>query len=454
MKRKLIYVFIGICVLLLGLYFFRYKQSQTFTDRVPKDATAIINVNIRQLEHHILLDLLKHPMPYFRSDTIPKDTVEKQKFSLTKGVDIPKNILFFTNDDTFKNTWYSSVFKVNDTEEFSQYLVTEKFKKKGKTFRKGNLVFTLKDRQLIIAILYDKTAEISETVQAIFNETDYLPGGSSLLKLIEESSSDICLATTSHDFFEANFKDDVFEIQGKVNPNFDLFIASLQPQYNQNTIAFFTGKINKKHALFKTISQQINASKFNATTHLAIDSIFKAWNGKLSFNLKAIESKTDTIITYEYDGDFNKIEKVTTQKIASPKLMLQLENKKNRSLLDYFTTKNAIQIIEKDTLFTAIPLYTFHVTSQEGNLKIYTSRGANKEFSKKINSKLSGYLNMDSYWQSPQQFSFLPIEYPFFTMMKDASIQISENNEFLLQINLKNKNRNFLGQYVRPSSGL
>jgi len=451
MKRKIVYTFISIGVLLLTLYLFRYKQGQAFTDRVPNDVTAIVNINIRQLEHHILLDMLKHPMPYFRPDSKPKDTIKKQSFSIAKGVDVPANILFFTNDDALRNTWCSTVFKVDDVEEFSQYLVAEEFEKDGEIYRKDNLVFTLKDRQLIIAILYDKAAEVSETIQAIFNETDFLPEGSSLLKSIEESTSDICLATIKHDFFEANFKDDLFEIRGKANSKFDLFVSTLQPKLDKNTIAAAAGKINKKHPLFKVILQKIKRSKFDRTTHLSIDSIFNAWNGSLRFNLKSIESKTDTIITYEYDDDFNKVEKVTTQELAVPKLMVQLEDETPRSLLNYFKGKNAIQIFEEDTLFTAIPLYKFQVTSDMDQLKIYTRRGANKELSKKEISKLKGYLNIENYNQNPHKFSFLSIEHSFFEIVKDASIQVSDDNEFLLQINLKDKSRNFLGQYIKPS---
>ncbi len=451
MKKKLVYIFIGIGILMTLLYLFRYKQDLTFTDRIPASATAIININTRQLEHHILTDFLEHPIVYLKSGSSQKDSVEKSKFSLTKGVKIPKNILFFTNEATLKDTWYSCILEVTNPDELSRYLRAEKFKKNNNLFRKGNFVFAFKDKQLIIGLTYHKESNNTEAIQSIFNETDFLHDESPLLKQLIDSGSDICLTTTNHNFFEANFKDGVFEIHGKANPNFDLFIASLQPQYNQNTIASFTGKVNKEHALFKTISQKINASKFNATTHLAIDSIFKAWNGKLSFNLKSIEGKTDTIITYEYDDDFNKIEKIATQKIAVPMLTIRLENKRKRSLLDYFITKNAIQIIEKDTLFTAIPLYKFYVASREDNFKIYTDNNTEKEKEKKSTSKLSGYISIDNYMQSPQQFSFFSTEHPFFTTVKDASIQISENNDFLLNINLKDKNRNFLGQYMKPS---
>ena len=237
MKKKLVYTFLSISVLLIFIYILRYKQALVFTNRVPQTATAIININTRQLEHHLLVDILSHPITYLESDT-KNDGVKKQKFTLTKGVQIPKNVLFFTNSTSLKNNWFSSVFEVNDTDELSKYLITKKFKKNNfendVIYSKDAIAFVLRNNQLIIAFKSNRQIDIVETAQSVFNETNFLSDTSAILKPIIDSKNDICFTTIKNDFVEASFKKGILEIQGETNPDFDLFITTLQPEFTQN----------------------------------------------------------------------------------------------------------------------------------------------------------------------------------------------------------------------------
>ncbi|MCF6347960.1 MAG: hypothetical protein L3J20_06645 [Flavobacteriaceae bacterium] len=450
MKKKRVYIFIGIGILLMLLYLFRYKQDSTFINRIPNSATAIININTRQLEHHIVFDFLKHPITYLKSETTARDSIKKPKFSLTKGIEIPKNILFFTNNSTLKKAWYSSVFEMSNPEELSRYLLTKNFKKNNTIYSKDNFVFALKDKQLIIAITYDKKSNITEAIQTIFNEKDFLNDGSPLLKPILENASDICLTTTNHDFFEANFKDGMFKIQGKANPNFDLFISTMQPEFTQNSLAFITGKINKTHVLFKNSLQIINQSKFNKITHLSLDSITDQWSGTFSFNLKSIKSKTDTIITYNYDDDFNKVEIKSTQKLIIPELEFELKSEKDSILYNYFLQENAIQVIENETLFVAFPLYKLYAHPTKRSVIISDKKGVASIPVKESVFKLKGYFNIEEYIQNQLDFISLPSENEHIKLLKETSFQLSNKNKLSVKVNLKNANRNFLGQLIKP----
>ena len=446
MKKKLVYTFIGILTLMLILYIFRYKQSLTFTNRVPKDATAIININARQLEHHILIDLISHPISYLKSDTIRKK--KRKKFSITKGIDIPKNILFFTNNTNYKNVWYSSIIGLNDPDELSRYLESEKYAKNKNTFTKENIVFRIKDKQLIIAIVLNEEGVLSKNLNSLFEERSFLLETSTLLKPIIANASDISFTTIQNDFLEGNFKDGIFEIHGKLHPDFSLFTNAIQPDYNSSSILSIVGKVNKDHLLFKEFYKKIS-NKFDELTHLSLDSISKNWNGNLSLDLKSIESKTDTIITYEYDDDFNKVEKISTQTIEKPKLTFKLGLLKNTNTIDYLLQQKAIQIIDNDTIFTPIPLYKFYASTFGNGLKVYSyKKQLDKTASKQ--TKFKSNLNLDRYWQSEQKFSFVSEKNTTIKLVKKASFELSKDNKLSITIHLKKDNRNFLGQLLKP----
>jgi len=453
MKKKLGYTFIVVSILLVITYIVRYKQALTFSNRIPQTATSIININTRQLEHHLLIDFLTHPITYLKSDT-KKDSVKKQKFSLTKGVQIPKNVLFFTNNTTLSDAWFSSIFKVTDSEELSKYLIAEKFKKSNfensSIFSKDYVVVVLKNKQLIIAIKSDKKTDIVHTIQNIFDETDFLSEASPLLKPIVNSTSDICFTTQNKDFLEANFKKGALEIEGKTNPDFDLFMIGMQPEYTRNSLAFISGKINKKHVLFQNGLKKMNPSKFNKLTHLSLDSIINQWNGSFSFNLKSIASKTDTIITYDYDDDFNKVEVKSTQKLVIPEVEFELKSEKNARLYDYFLQKNAIQVIESDTLIVAFPVYKLYVHSTKNSVMISDKKGFHSMPVMESEFRLKGYFNIEEYLNNQVDIIHLPKDTKYIELFKEASVQLSNKNKLYIKVQLKNTNRNFLGQFIKP----
>ncbi len=453
MKKKLVYTFVGIGILLVLIYLLRYKQALIFENRIPSSATAVVNINVRQLEHHILVDFLTHPTTYLKSDTI-KESIKKQKFSLTKGVQIPKNILFFTNNTSFNYTWFSSIFEVNDSDELSKYLIAKKFKKRtfenSVIYSKSHFVFVLKNNKLIMALKPNKKRDIVEVIQTIFNETDFLSETSPLLKSVNGNTSDICFATIKNDFIEANFKKGILEIQGKINPDFDLFIATMQPEFTQKSLAFISGKINKKNVLFQNGFKKINQSKFNKITHLSLDSIIDRWSGVFSFDLKSIKSKTDTIITYNYDDDFNKVEIKSTQKLIIPELEIELKSEKDSTLYDYFLKKNVIQVIEGDMFFVAFPLYKLYAHHTKNSVLISDRKEFTSISVKKSDFKLRGYFNIEEYLQNQLDIIHFSDDNKYVELFKETSFQLSNKNRLSIKVNLKNVKRNFLGQLVKP----
>lgn len=448
MRKKLLYFFITFAVVLAALYLWRYKQVQVFKNRVPSSASKVVNVNLRQIENHLLFDFLANPITYLKPHK-EKDSIKEPKTSLLKAISIPKNIVFYTNSAKLQNNWFSSLISVKDDDELSKYLIKESFNKSSENstifYTKANFVLAIKDEQLIIGLKADNKVNINSLLISLFENNDFLSEDAALLKPLVNNKSDISF-TSADNNFEANFKNGTFELQGILSS--DLFISDTNQTNNEKGVISFSGKFNKENEVFEQFLYN-KKDKFNEITHLSLDSIITKWNGKLNMNITAIEHKTDTIVSYEYDDDFNKVEIKSTQEKKIPTLGLMLGQENRSSLSDYFYSKNAIQIIESDTIFTTIPIFKFLATNTKDKLLLNVNKKGEQGQSSSIASRLNFYFNAEKYVENPLDIPLNKDQKKFLKLIKTTKISWEDDNQFSLKIDLKNTKRNFLGQLVK-----
>ena len=446
MKKKLVSIILIIVLLLVASYVLRYKLGLNFSEKVPTTATEIIHVNLRKIEQQLLADFVKHPFAYIQL----KASKKKHKRSFLKEIDLPKNMLFFKNDSNFKGAWYSSVVKIKDSTSFSLYLVGENFTKTADpdltVFSKKNLLVALKGKRLILIFKYNKQADVLRAAASIFNETNFLPIIAPLLATLSNTKSVMYYASGSSNFLEVDFKKGFFEIHGVLAS--DLFKSEVQAESVATSVASMSFVMNKNGKDFNTIKQYINNTRFNEITHLSVDSIFNKWTGAINFKLTSIHSKLDTIISYAYDDDFNKVEKVSTQKVVQPDFSLQMKSENDRQLFDYLFDERAIQIVEEDTLFVSMPLYTLYAQSIDTSLYISSNKSEGLQEPEKIKSKLTAFFDIEKYLKNQLNFFQLPAENKVLKQLQSVSIQLSEENDLILKVTAKNKNRNSLGQLI------
>ncbi len=313
-------------------------------------------------------------------------------------------------------------------------------------YKKGILIFGIKNNQLIICFNAEGKKETIKRINIFFNETSFLQVTSPLLKSLD-NESDISYTTIEKDFLWANFQKGRLKVEGDFNLNFDLFKTNSQPEFQENSIAHISGMLNKESTYFKKLLGSDNQKKFEEFTHLSADSIISKWNGDFSVNLKSIEHKTDSIVTYDYDDDFNKVEVISTQEVIVPDVNISLGKVPKNSLFDYFERKNAIKIIETDSIFAAIPLYGFLASDKDNILEIYTI--TTSEYQKRQSTKLSGHFNLEAYLQDPLDMPLLPVDSTYKNFIKDISVELSDKNEFHLEINAIDSERSFLGQLIK-----
>ena len=449
MKKKLVYFLILLLVTVVIIYLFRYKQALDFDHKVPTTATSVVHVNLRQIEHHVLIDFFENPFSYIGFESRKKE----DKISFLDEVVIPKNVLFFTSDSLYQNNWISSRLKIKGKAKLPEYLLSQKFEKNTRDtidfYSKNRLVLAVHKKELTIAFKKNAGSNIEALLLSTFKENQFFTDKSDFLQPLLKSKADVTFIDRSKAFAELNFKEGLLEFKGTLSADFDLFLTHDNSKITYTSLVLLSGRVNKKSSFFNAILSEENVSKFNNLTKLSLDSVFHKWNGKLNLNLQSIESRVDTIVTYEYDDDFNKVAVQSTQDVVIPDVNLEIETEVHRNLFSYLTDNNAIQIVENDTLFTLFPLYKLHAHNVQGNLNISADESANLKNTEKKTSKLHAYFNIEKYLLNQLDFFTLPSN-DYTNLFEDAALILSDKNKLSLRVQLKNKKRNFMGQFVKP----
>lgn len=435
MRKKIAYFFLFLVIALAIAYFFRYKQSLSYTNKVPASAKAVLHLNLRQLEHKVLMDALQNPLAYIDLKSSKKE--DDKKKDLLDGISIPKNLfLYATNGSIISNK-----IDIKDKEDLDTFLKQEQFKKTQlgaiSIYKKGLLHIATQNEFLVFAY---SNKNMNTLLKDTFLNTNFLDEDDALLKQLKSNDSDGVLASKEGDFIVFNIKNGEATIEGTLKEFSDLFLPITTENYNDSLVAYTSGKIAIRSV--KPLISKRQKEKFNKLTSLSLDSIITKWNGEFNFNINAIQSKIDTIITYEYDDDFNKIEKKSTQKVINPNLDFQL---KGKTLYTYFVNEKAIKLVEVDSLFTTIPIGKLYANHTEDVFLVSSSK-APKTFEKNNTNKFQLFLNIEKYLAN--QLDFYTIKQGNETdLLQNASLIITKSDSIKASVKLKNKSRNFIGQF-------
>ncbi|MGB1040560.1 MAG: hypothetical protein ACPGVD_06795, partial [Flavobacteriales bacterium] len=124
----------------------------------------------------------------------------------------------------------------------------------------------------------------------------------------------------------------------------------------------------------------IDREKFKKLTNFSLDSMIKYSNNTFEFNLYGTEIKSDTSVQYEYDDDFNKVEKFKITQSVHPQFELNIPYQ-NNNLFHYLVDDSCIKKIDGMYVFTPYPFSKVHAAYGNG-LSLFTSSNLQAQWSK------------------------------------------------------------------------
>ncbi|WP_312076910.1 hypothetical protein [Chryseobacterium sp.] len=336
-KRKLL--FLIPIVILLAVYFGLYHQNKDLK-YIPENADAIVLIDVKKLTRDYLSETLSHPSTWFE-----KSESKGKKSWLKSGVKIPDFVQFFHLKHENLSNWYT-VLEIKDKEKLLSFLTAAKFQKKPQNIY-SNGRFSLKiSGKLLLMGTYEKSFSqlekaFTSSKNKIRNADDFVIKGFGVLGILNEKKLEKYAINIGNDFIE---------------------ISNI-PDFKTEKVPLLKNK-NSQHFL----QADLDKANLYLVSKLFKSDIFSDSNINSLQLISDIKQQNDTIIIYDYDDNFNEVEKISYQKITQPQYFIQLKTKNTDAVWSDFKSKN--QIDEKNQ-FTAIPFLPNKILKGKDHIVIH-----------------------------------------------------------------------------------
>lgn len=341
-KKKIIVPLILILAAAVYWIFFHKDKTLKF---IPENTDAIVVIDVKKLTGQYLFSLVTHPSKWSGSPTKDNRSVSFKN----SGIRVPDFFQIFHVRDSKFSEWYS-VLELKDSRKFIAFLKSHQFIDKGNgNFQKGQIFIAI-EKEYCIAGTSDQAFE------SIKKQLLRTPGNSkwNAGQLIHNTAASISFISGQKiQNFSVEVKDDEIEIRN--NPDTEIFnsIASRLQKGNYFLEMELDAENVKNYARFfnKSLADSSDITYLRAAADL--------------------EQVNDTIISYEYDDDFNEIEKKTVQKITQPDYIVDLQSRIPGKTWEYFQAKKWINAQDQ---FTAIPFQPNMISKTSSGVIIQSTR--------------------------------------------------------------------------------
>lgn len=382
----------ALIIVLLLVFFVSYLQLRdynSYQNRIHKQANTIIKINVDGIYKTLAIDLITNPSYYLKKEKGGKGSESKKG----NGIAIPANVFLFNVSKKSANTFFCSL-PLTDAVAFKQFISQ---KLNINSFRKINNSTFLgisKDRKLTIAytnnnmaIAYSvKKEEVLDILTDLLNHKNTLTNNHDQIKRLKQTTNHIdYLSNTDIGFI--NFKDGQITLNAELASPDSLIIAS------KNTPRIFSKDATLKMWLNAGINKFVNHHTFNINNYiLQTDSLLKNYKGYLDAEWVNTVTQTDSVITYDYNDDFEKVEKLSLKEVQVPELSISLRSDAD-GLLNYLKNENIIQDDHKINK-EFFPLYSVY-GSKNGDYFWLSTKKYSIDNTSRENSKYFFFLEMN-----------------------------------------------------------
>ncbi|AZA78740.1 hypothetical protein EG347_15120 [Chryseobacterium sp. G0186] len=322
-KKKIIVPLL--LLLTIAVYFVVFYKNKNLK-YIPENADAVVLIDVKKLTGQYLFSLATHPSEWSRGKGKGKSAGSLKE----AGIRIPDFLQIFHIKNTKFSEWYS-VLELKDQQKFIAFLKQQKFTDKGNNRFQKDQIFLVINYGYCIA----GTSELAfETIQQ---------------ELLHAAGNTVRNA----DQFIQNTTGSISFISGQKIQNFSIELSDDEIEIKNNSkldfLNSFASKLQNENHFLKLELDKENIKNITRFFNKDIADSSQAVSCKAAVELKQVN---DTIISYEYDDNFNEIEKKTFQKITQPNYVINIQSNNPEKTWGYFQSK---KWINSENQFTAIP---------------------------------------------------------------------------------------------------
>ncbi|RAJ17781.1 hypothetical protein [Olleya aquimaris] len=429
-------------LLLLFKGFLMYRNYASYQDVIHENADHIIKVKVDGLIQTIVFNAISNPSFYNRTST-EKDSLKTDK-KTGKGFSIPANLFVYTIKNKPSTTFFTSL-KLTDSSNFTNHLMSD-FKIENFETSKGITIATTNDHNFLIAfndkqcvMAYNPSKEnINEVFSELLIDNKTLSKSDEKWSKIKDANSHINYVTKNNNL-HLDFNSGNISITGNLELPVFLNVPRTYTGVQFSKDASATLNLN----VFSTL--QYVSFDFEGT-EIKVDSLNDYYNGHIALEIAQTTTQIDSIISYTYNDDFEKVETKSAVKKEVPEINVQLSSKGSK-LYKYLERASIIKqgMLNKE-LF---PLYQFKIDTTTTSLLASTNIHKPEVF---IETENTNVLELNIDFKKLKQQNHFPMLNSYLeqlltlktigTFNKDETLQIEGKVQFA------NKDINALVQLV------
>lgn len=362
---KFLKITAAIILLLLVFYFgfFKYRQIQANRVSIPASTQALFKINVDELYKTIALSYLKHPRQYSGAD---KKGLKEKVAELNTGLKIPANIYLYSLKAKAKNAFFSRL-EITDSLAFNNFILKKLalIKKDAHFFQSADSTFCLLSNQTTAVLAFTPSKEsVKTTLEEILAQKN-------MVKISDSKFEPMANLADHLSFQDAENLSRINFTDGKINISSELVNRWIEPAPQprhrilnpESTVSMWlNGKF--KPALSKK-NVTVSSSAFSK------DNFFRFYKGYLDFEWTNTVKQIDTVITYEYNDDFEQVEKKITREQKIPGISLNM-SANDQEVASYLKSSGFMDQSTGKISAAIIPLYQIYFKGNNGNIQLST----------------------------------------------------------------------------------
>ncbi|WP_406825921.1 hypothetical protein [Pedobacter sp. KACC 23697] len=353
-----------IVVLLLVFYFgfFKYRQIQANNVLIPATTATLFKINVDELYKTMAVSYLKHPNEYGAD----KKGIKEKVNDLNTGLKIPASIYIYALKGKLKNTFFSRL-AIADCLAFKRFIL-----KKRSLIKKDTNFFQSADSTLCL-LFNKKTLVLAFTPkkELVKKAMEEILAQKNMVKISDSQFEQMAGLSDHFSFQDAENLSKINFNDGKITLKSDLmnkwFEPAAQPKHRilnpESTVSMW---LNGK---FKPDSSKKNTTA--SSSAFSKDNFFKFYKGYLDFEWTSTVKQIDTVITYEYNDDFEQVEKKVARERKIPGMTLNM-SANDQEVSNYLKSSGLLDQATGKISATMIPLYQVYFKGYNGNIQLST----------------------------------------------------------------------------------
>ncbi|MEO6540597.1 MAG: hypothetical protein ABIN74_06400 [Ferruginibacter sp.] len=356
MSKKKWALLVLAAILIFGYIKLFYKTYSG--DVVAKTADCIVVIDVKRITNTLIWQYISTPGQWKSGKLFPK---KSDQVSWNDMFVLPDYIFAFHTNNQPANAWYT-LLNIKDKTDFEKGLVQFRFEKINDheyVNKDYHVRFFLHDNKVLVAnAAVSDTTYMASVANELFTQKSYIPA--TILSKAIKAKSHLAVYIAPNVFLQkeaviaANFNKKKIEVSGMISPGKQYAFTENDFHYPSGSLGT-SGFTQPSPAVYSLLNKNYK-EKISTLLNIHIDSVLRQSNKSYSLNLAGIKQRADSAISYTYDDEFNKVEKVVVNNIQEPAFEFVITGDSVPVIYSYLQHNTKLEKTAAGDLFTPMPL--------------------------------------------------------------------------------------------------